>query len=175
MGIKKQGLFDAIAFAARAHEGQLRKDGKTPYVSHVFRVAMTCSQVFGVKDEEVLTAAVLHDTIEDTTTDFDDIERHFGARVARWVALLSKDMRMPDPEREAAYMKQLEDAPLEVKLIKLADLHDNLCDSATAAGLTAKTIQRTQAYLIALAKAPHPLLEGPFQIVHDLMQRLNKL
>src|SRR5580704_12405344 len=95
-------LWDAIAFAARAHQGQLRKDGRTPYVSHVFRVSMVLRDLFGVTDHGVLTAAVLHDTLEDTTTDFDDL-REFGDEVAGWVALLSKDKRLPEEQRGEAY------------------------------------------------------------------------
>ena len=58
------------------------RTAQTPYVSHVFRVCLTTRHVFGVDDEATLTAAVLHDTIEDTTTDFDDIEKQFGAEIA---------------------------------------------------------------------------------------------
>src|SRR5262245_47291713 len=86
-------LLDAVAFAARAHKPQLRKDGQTPYVSHVFRVCLIVRHVFGVSDPRVLTAAVLHDTIEDTTTDYDDVAARFGEEVASWVAALSKDKR----------------------------------------------------------------------------------
>src|SRR5262245_42497729 len=75
-------LLNAVAFAARAHRPQLRKDGQTPYVSHVFRVCLVVWHVFGVDDPRVLTAAVLHDTIEDTTTDYDDLREQFGDDVA---------------------------------------------------------------------------------------------
>src|SRR5260370_39562517 len=88
-------LLEAIAFAARAHQGQLRKDGRTPYVSHVYRVCLIVRQIFGVDDVSVLTAAVLHDTVEDTTTDFDDLAKEFGSEVAGWGAALSKDKRLP--------------------------------------------------------------------------------
>src|SRR2546421_13103378 len=104
-------LLDAIAFAARAHRHQLRKDGQTPYASHPFRVCLVTRHVFGIDDPQVLTAAVLHDTVEDTTTDYDDLREHFGQEVAGWVALLSKDKRQPEPEREAAYVEQLVHAP----------------------------------------------------------------
>jgi (p)ppGpp synthase/HD superfamily hydrolase len=87
---------DGIALAARAHQGQLRKDQRTPYVSHVFRVAMIARDVFGCEDPLVLTAAVLHDTIEDTTTDYDGIEEAFGAEVARRVAALTKNKSRGD-------------------------------------------------------------------------------
>ena len=120
----------AIDWAARAHRHQLRKDGSTPSVSHAVRVGWCVEHLFGIKDPEVLAAAVLHDVIEDTTTDFDDLEEHFGPRVARLVAALSKDKRLPRPRREAAYHDQLLAAEEEVWLIKLADLHENLIDVA---------------------------------------------
>src|SRR5262249_44303552 len=100
-------LLDAIAFAARAHRPQLRKDGQTPYVSHVFRVCLVVRHVFGIDDTRVLTAAVLHDTIEDTTTDYDDLREQFGDEVASWVAALSKDKRRHEDMREQAYTAEL--------------------------------------------------------------------
>src|SRR5947199_8574177 len=100
-------LLNAVAFAARAHRPQLRKDGQTPYVSHVFRVCLIVRHVFGIDDPRVLTAAVLHDTIEDTTTDYDDLCERFGGDVAAWVAALSKDTRQKEDEREREYMAEL--------------------------------------------------------------------
>jgi guanosine-3',5'-bis(diphosphate) 3'-pyrophosphohydrolase len=143
-GDSLNSLLEAIAFAARAHRNQLRKDNQTPYLSHVVRVAFVVRHVFGIEDERVLTAAVLHDTIEDTTTDFDEIEEQFGSEIAGWVALLSKDKRLPDPEREAAYQAGLAKAPWQVKICKLADIFDNLTDSTHL-----KREQRTKARLRA--------------------------
>src|SRR5229473_1601342 len=88
-------LLEAVAFAARAHHGQFRKDRATPYVSHTFRVCLIARDLFGVDDPRVLAAAVLHDTVEDTTTDHDDLSERFGPEVAAWVASLSKDKRLP--------------------------------------------------------------------------------
>src|SRR5438067_177442 len=93
-------FLEAISFAARAHHGQMRKDGLTPYASHAFRVCMVLRHVFNVADPRILTAAVLHDTIEDTTTDFDDIAEEFDAEIAQWVAALSKDKRLEEGPRE---------------------------------------------------------------------------
>src|SRR5437868_3381466 len=123
-------LLDAIAFAARAHQHQLRKDKHTPYHSHVFRVCLIVRHFFGIDDDVVLTAAVLHDTIEDTPADYDDIAERFGSTVAGYVAALSKDMRLPEEDREAAYRAVLAAAPWQVKICKLADVYDNLIDSA---------------------------------------------
>src|SRR5262249_47035461 len=121
-------LLDAVAFAARAHRPQLRKDGQTPYVSHVFRVCLVVRHVFGIDDPRVLTAAVLHDTLEDTTTDYDDLREQFGDEVASWVAALSKDMRRPEDEREKEYTAELARSAWQVQVCKLADVFDNLLD-----------------------------------------------
>ena len=53
-------LLEAVAFAARAHHGQMRKDRATPYVSHVFRVCLVLRDVFGVTDHRVLLGLKLH-------------------------------------------------------------------------------------------------------------------
>ena len=125
-----QLLMQAISVAARAHEGQCRKDGVTPYIAHPARVMMILRHVFGVDDPQVLMAGVLHDTIEDTTVDRDFLIEQFGAEVASYVAALSKDTRLPEALREQRYLEALVEAPVEVKLCKLADAYDNLSDSA---------------------------------------------
>src|SRR5688572_12897029 len=91
----------AVSFAARVHAGQLRKDGRTPYAAHPMRVALTVRHVFGVDDETALVAALLHDVIEDTKTDYDDILEAFGREAADAVAALTKDGRLPEARREA--------------------------------------------------------------------------
>ena len=78
----------ACAFAARSHAGQVRKDGLTPYFSHPVRVALTLRQIFGCDDPVALTAAILHDTIEDTPADYDDIADRFGSEIADIVATI---------------------------------------------------------------------------------------
>lgn len=118
----------AAAFASRKHCSQIRKDGKTPYVSHVFRVAMTLRDCFGCDDQAAICAALLHDTIEDTNTDFDDIEEGFGIEIAHLVAALTKNMLLREPEREVDYDQRLAQADWRARLVKLADVYDNLCD-----------------------------------------------
>ncbi|MHC4415110.1 MAG: HD domain-containing protein [Planctomycetota bacterium] len=121
---------EAAAFAARAHRNQVRADGRTPYFSHPARVALTVAVTFGCDDEVVLTAALVHDVLEDTTADYDDLLKRFGPQIAEIVASLSKDKRLIEPEREAAYDRQLAAGPWQVKLIKLADVYDNLRDAS---------------------------------------------
>jgi guanosine-3',5'-bis(diphosphate) 3'-pyrophosphohydrolase len=118
----------AASYAARAHRHQLRKDNATPYVAHVVRVAMTVRDVFGCNDPIVICAAFLHDTIEDTGADYDDIEANFGPPVAVTVAAMTKNMALPESQREPAYDQQLARADWRARLVKLADCFDNLSD-----------------------------------------------
>ena len=123
----------AAALNTRAHRHQLRKDDKTPYSAHPARVALTCACLFGNTDETVITAALLHDVIEDTTIDYDDLLEQFGADIADIVTALSKDPRLIEPQRETAYDEQLTAGPWQARLIKLADVYDNLSECATDA------------------------------------------
>jgi guanosine-3',5'-bis(diphosphate) 3'-pyrophosphohydrolase len=130
MSKNEQSLWQqAVSFAARAHEDQLRKDGKTPYIAHPLRVALTVRHAFGVDDGVALAAACLHDVIEDTTTDYDDLKEQFGEKVAQVVAELTKDARLPEPERERAYDEVISNGTWRTKLIKLADVFDNYSDA----------------------------------------------
>ena len=166
-------LLDAIAYSARVHRPQLRKDGETPYVSHVFRVCLVVRHFFGVSDSRVLTAAVLHDTIEDTTTDYDDLRDHFGDEVASWVAALSKDMRRPEDEREQEYMAALARAPWQVQVCKLADIFDNLVDCRHLPPEKQSTVRkRARDYLHALQINLKPEARQHWDTVSDLLKRI---
>lgn len=121
----------AASMAARWHRGQSRKDGETPYVAHAFRVTMTIRDLFGFDDQAILAAALLHDLIEDTGADYDDIHDAFGEEVADLVAAMTKDMRLIEEVREQEYDRQLAAASWKARLIKLADVYDNLSEAAT--------------------------------------------
>lgn len=150
-------LFEAVSFAARAHRHQLRKDGQTPYAAHAFRVCLVLRHVFGIDDPRVLTAALLHDTIEDTPTDFDELAERFGAEIAGWVAALTKDMRLEEAEREKEYRRVLARAPWPVVVCKLADVYDNLVDSRhLSSDRRARSVQRSEEYVAALKPTVPP-------------------
>jgi guanosine-3',5'-bis(diphosphate) 3'-pyrophosphohydrolase len=163
-------LLEALSFAARAHQGQLRKDGRTPYVSHVFRVSLIVRQLFGVEDSAVLTAAVLHDVIEDTNTDFDNLEEQFGREIAGWVSALSKDKRLPEAEREKTYEEQLTQSPWQVKICKLADIYDNLTDAINMPKeKRERTVRNASRYLAALKLNLPEVARQPWGIVSRLL------
>jgi len=118
----------AASFAARKHRKQLRADGATPYFSHVVRVTLIARHLFGITDNEVLAATLLHDVIEDTDTDIDDVADAFGECVAQYVVLLTKNKMLPRKDRDRDYEQRLSAAPEQVQIAKLADVFDNLSD-----------------------------------------------
>lgn len=122
----------------------MRKDGLTPYVAHPFRVALTVRDLFGNDDPAALCVALLHDVIEDTTTDYDDLCAEFGPEIARDVACLTKDKRLPEAERETAFYEQIDRGGWRVRLVKLADAYDNLCDSLAGQRPLEKPLDRTR-------------------------------
>jgi (p)ppGpp synthase/HD superfamily hydrolase len=129
----RQGLLAAAEeFAKWKHKHQFRRDGVTPYVEHPKAVMGIVRDEFGVTDVDTLAAALLHDTIEDTATDYDEIRERFGRKVAGLVAVLTKDKRLPEAKREKTYFAQLAKAPIAVRFCKLADSLHNVRDSDKA-------------------------------------------
>ncbi|HPA90867.1 MAG TPA: HD domain-containing protein, partial [Quisquiliibacterium sp.] len=85
-------LIDAIAFAAHKHRDQRRKNARaSPYINHPIELARVLALEAGITDVDILRAAVLHDTIEDTQTTQTELERQFGARVAGIVLEVTDD------------------------------------------------------------------------------------
>lgn len=117
----------ASLYAGRAHRGQVRKFSGDAYIKHPRRI-MKRIKKFGIKDPDILAAALLHDTIEDTHVTYNDIKREFGKDVADWVKHLSN----PSSAEKAAHIKHtIETAPYEVVLIKTFDRIDNLSDGGS--------------------------------------------
>ena len=158
--MKKNHLWQrAASFAARAHLHQLRLDGATPYFAHPARVAMTVLLTFGCRDEVAVAAALLHDTIEDTKTDYDDLLGEFGRAVADCVAALTKNPTMPEAAREREYDARLARADWRARLVKLADQYDNYLDALAAgpARLRKSAAKCRRALVLARPDAPtHP-------------------
>jgi guanosine-3',5'-bis(diphosphate) 3'-pyrophosphohydrolase len=143
----------AVSFAARAHAGQMRKDGVTPYAAHVVRVAMTLRDEFGCTDQAALCGALLHDTIEDTPTDYDDIENRFGTLVADTVAAMTKNMLLREDDRERDYDARLASGPWQARIIKLADTLDNARDVPQGTDTSAPKAAARCRRAVALARA----------------------
>jgi guanosine-3',5'-bis(diphosphate) 3'-pyrophosphohydrolase len=120
-------VLKAAVFAADRHRNQLRKGADaTPFINHPLEVARVLAEEGGVRDPEVIAAALLHDTIEDTATVHDDLSEAFGDRVAGLVAELTDDKRLPKARRKKEQVRHAPHLSPDAKQIKLADKLCNL-------------------------------------------------
>jgi HD domain len=119
-------LTKALAFAAEAHRNHRRKGAsQEPYINHLIEVLDLVASVDG-GDVDVLIAALLHDVLEDTGTDNDELVATFGERVARIVQENSDDMTLPKPARRRARLAGISKKSPEARLVKFADIISNL-------------------------------------------------
>lgn len=126
------GLFiKASDFAALKHRMQRRKDADaSPYINHPIALARVLHLEGGVNDVEALCAAMLHDTIEDTKTTREELEREFGSAIAGIVAEVTDDKNLRKPQRKQAQVDHAPHLSPKAKLVKLADKICNLRDMA---------------------------------------------
>ena len=124
-------LDKAIIFATEAHSGQTRKRENIPYILHPLEVASIVSEI--TKNEDVIIAAMLHDTVEDTYVDIGMIYDKFGKRVAELVEAETEDKREDLPpaqtwkirkEESIEHLRNTRDT--DIKILWLADKVSNL-------------------------------------------------
>ena len=144
----------AWEIAAEAHEGQTRRDG-SPYVEHSVRVARILKDEMSVTDAKVLSAAILHDTLEDTQLPSFAIRKEFPDEVCDIVEILTKDRSAPRED----YYKRFITAPRAARRVKIGDRLDNLRDLES---FTAKKRERyvkdTVDHFLEIAEEEAPLL-----------------
>ena len=117
----------ALDFAARKHRDQRRKGANNePYINHPAEVARLVAEATGGRPLAVLRAALLHDTVEDTQTTLEELEREFGKDVAELVAEVTDDKRLPKAERKRLQVEHAGEKSAGAKLIKIADKTSNL-------------------------------------------------
>jgi len=122
-------LLEAASFAAQKHSFQKRKgDDAAPYINHPLEVANLLANVGEVKDYNVLIAAILHDTIEDTKTTEEEITELFGKRVCKYVLEVTDDKSLPKAERKQLQIEHAPHLSTGAKLVKLGDKISNLTD-----------------------------------------------
>lgn len=117
----------AMKFATRAHEGQFRKGTQRPYIVHPIEVSEIVAKM--TDDDEVICAAVLHDTIEDCEGVSQRLlAQEFSEKVAYIVAQESEDKSKSWMERKTFTIEHLRTAPREVQMVGLADKLSNMRD-----------------------------------------------
>jgi len=118
----------AADFAARYHVDHRRKGPRNrPYVNHLIEVCYLLVGA-GETDSAVLAAALLHDVVEDTSAEIEDVRREFGAEVARLVAEVSDDKSLPKAVRKRLQVEHAPQLSPKAALIKLADKLSNVRD-----------------------------------------------
>ena len=133
----------ARLYAEQKHGLAKRRGGLV--IDHVREVVANLL-VMGVQDAPLISAAWLHDIIEDTDADYDDIGKEFGVDVADIVSSLSKDNRLPHDKRVSEYIERLRCAKPGAKVVKLADILTNL-ESMVDSGMDAAKVNRKVAHL----------------------------
>lgn len=122
-------LLKAIDFAARKHRDQRRKDEEaSPYINHPISVALLIAEIGGVTDEEILAAAILHDTLEDTETTPQELEEKFGLRVRTLVEEVTDDRSLHRQTRKRLQIEHAGKLSQDAVLIKLGDKIANVLD-----------------------------------------------
>ena len=117
----------AADFAARAHVTQRRKGAaQEPYINHLAEVALLLTEATGGEDAVLVAAGWLHDTLEDTETEREEIEALFGPEVAAVVAEVTDDKSLKKAERKRLQIETTPGKSNRAKLLKLADKTSNL-------------------------------------------------
>lgn len=115
----------AIEFAVRAHAGTERRGKGFPYVIHPLEAMAIVSTI--TSDQELLAAAVLHDTVEDTDVTIEQIRAEFGERVARLVQTESVcENEGTWHERKQKAIDLIANAPRDAKIVALGDKLSNM-------------------------------------------------
>ena len=124
-------LDEAIIFATRAHSGQVRKGTTTPYILHPLEAAAIVASM--TDDQEIIAAAVLHDTLEDAHISVGEIAEKFGPRMAALVQSETENKRKDLPASETWLTRKQEtiehlsnERDIAVKIIALADKLSNI-------------------------------------------------
>ena len=115
-------IFRALQFASEKHVHHRRKGGRDiPYINHPIAVATLLATVGDVTDPNLLAAALLHDTVEDTDTTHEELVEHFGAEIAGLVAEVTDDPALSSAQRKLTQEREASSKSPRAKLLRLAD------------------------------------------------------
>lgn len=163
----------AATFAAQKHSNQRRKDtSASPYINHPLALANVLSNEGGVTDSVTLCAALLHDTVEDTDTNREELTTLFGRAVADVVMEVTDDKALPKAERKRLQVAHTSHMSERAKLVKLADKISNLRD-ILASPPADWSPQRKKEYfdwaasVVQGLRGVHPQLEAVFNAVYS--------
>ena len=166
-------LLKALAFAAHKHRDQRRKnEAASPYINHPIALANVLWQEGGVRDATVLAAALLHDTIEDTDTQPEELRAEFGDEIAEVVLEVTDDKSLPKAERKRLQVEHAGHISQAAQLVKLADKICNVRDVASEPPQD-WDLERRRAYfdwaraVVDGLRGVNPRLEAAFDEAHS--------
>ncbi|CAB0020679.1 unnamed protein product [Nesidiocoris tenuis] len=170
-GSKISDIVRCANFCAVKHQNQrrLNKD-QTPYINHPIGVACILTEEGGINNPDVIMAALLHDTVEDTDTTFDEIESNFGPKIRSIVEEVTDDKALPKMERKFLQIENAPKSSYEAKLVKLADKLYNLRDlqKETPSGWT---VDRVKEYFLWSAQVVNGL-RGTNKAIEDKLDEV---
>jgi len=167
-------IVQALEFAAHKHRDQRRKDAQaSPYINHPIALANVLVLEGAVDDPVVLSAALLHDTVEDTQTTPAELREAFGERIAGIVEEVTDDKDLPKAERKRLQIEHASHISHEAKLVKLADKICNVRDVAYHPPAKWDLARRREYFDWAKAvvdqlRGVHPALEKKFDEAYAL-------
>ncbi len=161
-------IFKACNFAANKHNDHIRKDEQgSPYVTHPLQVAQVIWQIGGITNTNILVAAILHDTIEDTKTRDAEIIESFGNTVLEIVREVSDDKSLEKSERKRLQVVHAPDKTYPARIIKWGDKLVNCCDILNSPPKD-WTLERRRNYIqwaadvLFIIRGTNPALEAAF-------------
>lgn len=142
----------ALEFAAKKHTNQRRKDkDEQPYINHLADVAMLLAEATDGMVPDLVIAGILHDTIEDTETLYEELVQRFGKVVANLVREVTDDKSLG---KELRKQLQIKDAPTKTRRAKMLKIADKVCNlrSILATPPVGWGLERKQEYFDWAAK-----------------------
>ena len=167
-------ILRAVSFAAHKHRDQRRKDKEaSPYINHPISLANVLWQEGGVRDAQVIAAALLHDTLEDTETSWQELRGEFGEEIADVVLEVTDTKWIKKEVRKRLQVARAAHSSDNAKLVKLADKICNVRDIA-AHPPAGWTLERKRQYfdwakeVVDQIRGAHAELEQRFDEVYAL-------
>lgn len=167
-------LGQAAAYADKAHKGQHRKTSGAPYITHPMKVVRILQSV-GIKDKSTLVAAFLHDTVEDSNTSFNDLEREFNKEISKTVKELTSIPRELNKIGKEAYLADKMISMRQQSLsIKLADRLHNVEDLNSMSALKAQKYADSTFYIIRRIKEGRVLNKNNKKLIRKIEKKIAK-
>jgi guanosine-3',5'-bis(diphosphate) 3'-pyrophosphohydrolase len=175
-----QRILAAAHFAAEKHAHQKRKgQNQEPYINHLIEVAELIANSGELLDPELVMAAFLHDTVEDTSVTLTELEQRFGRDVAGLVAEVTDDKSLPKETRKRLQVASASSKSQRAQTLKLADKISNL-RSILDSPPVGWTLERQRQYfewakdVVAGLSSPNPILKREFDKTYNQISQLKE-